>query len=402
MFIAVEISHAPAANYGTQLEADDLYDALEAINKTGKGEKLFRALYPDGDGDFMANIKAILQEDSRRRKTDRPMGIKRLNPKVKHETWHELESIFWVALYGLARARPLGEDDHTTTEYDDFCKAMLGHCVAQGKYDGPRAGYLFYTPIHGLFHPRLQPFEHTLHMMARYLSIPWYLYRDKVDELHAFTAFRRLLLNLVATTDPQDLDIELDTARPRVADIPGERYRSQPVIPSTRASTSNFQPAGLPIGRQGSTSTKRKAEDADNTAHLAKKSKSFEPKNAPAIVPALSPAAQQTASTSSTRRSGREATRTNTAAVDQRADARDAAKPDAGIKKGEAKQKARLEAQEKAKKRKRRQEVKYIPEVHKKCRTVNVTRLKFVNDEGWFRPGEPLETQTAAVPAQEG
>lgn len=230
MFIAVELSHAPATEHNCQLCEKPVCVALDKINQSEAGRKVFHTVFPDGDGGFMTTIPSILEEEANRREDDRLRGVEPENPDLQHESWHDLESIFWMALYGLTRANPLGlgTDNYNSWKYNDFCEAMFGHYVAQGQSDGPRALYLFGDIINMVFHPRLRCCEYSMSIMARYLSVPWHLYRGRVDELHAFTACRRLQLDRIVNAGSQVLDLHLDTAAPRAADPFPERPACDP------------------------------------------------------------------------------------------------------------------------------------------------------------------------------
>ncbi|EJD52861.1 hypothetical protein AURDEDRAFT_181365 [Auricularia subglabra TFB-10046 SS5] len=231
MFRALEFSGKTPASYNDDhIRFKYLVRAFKELEEP-RHRKTLMAAFPEDTLTFAAKFEAIVELEE-----DRRYAIRHGHPEERyivkdlpHAPRHDAESIYWVLLWALGRALPHGSpdelpskrdapDDALLANFNDFCAAMLkeGSSVPGS---GNRQRYINPTLVSDdLLHPRLQYFERAvLDHMATYFSIPWALYEKKnqVDRDHAHTAMRRILLLTFLEAHNSDLDIKLDTEKPR-------------------------------------------------------------------------------------------------------------------------------------------------------------------------------------------
>lgn len=181
---------------------------------------LLLAAFPGDNLAFLATFKKIVaMEKERRALLDEGDETQRYTvPDLPHAPRHDAESMYWISLWALVRALPRGAQDVLTSNYNDFCEAMLmeGSPIPG---TGNRKRYLLPACVGALLHPDLRYFEGgLLEHMATYFSIPWGLYEPELGPHHAHTAMRRLLLFALLQDKPA-LNVELNTERVRHCNV---------------------------------------------------------------------------------------------------------------------------------------------------------------------------------------
>ncbi|EJD52413.1 hypothetical protein AURDEDRAFT_158140 [Auricularia subglabra TFB-10046 SS5] len=216
MFISSELCSFQAIYYKpihyTTLSA--LRHALRRVEKHPLGPTLINVAFPSDNGNFMANLKKVIQLEKKRTRTislpERPI----------HNPRHDAESMFWVYLWAFMRARPRGaplESDAALQASSIFCNRFLSHEIGDLAHRRPddRLSYL-HTPdtLRNHFHGSLAVFEDMFIMMATYLQVPWHIY-SFINANHAQVAFRRIVCGVLLKTKSKILDLPLDTEGPR-------------------------------------------------------------------------------------------------------------------------------------------------------------------------------------------
>jgi len=159
---------------------------------------------------------------------------------VVHQPRHDVESMFWLLCFALARANPKSDAPNPrdpTTEYSEFCDAMLNHLHPASLRDS-RGRYLERTEEQwkAILHPNLAKLSGLLHHMGRYLAIRSFdRNNDGWGVYHAHQVFKILLLASIKTFQSGD-PIPLCCHAPRYAQpLPGIRTgRSTPTLTGTR------------------------------------------------------------------------------------------------------------------------------------------------------------------------
>ncbi|KZV94217.1 hypothetical protein EXIGLDRAFT_767281 [Exidia glandulosa HHB12029] len=178
------------------------------------------------DNGFLDNFaKVIAKERKRYLDYDSPDWQPRLTtyPATAHVPRHDCESYYWILLYHLARAYPLGDADKPSlipppAAADDaqkvletFATAMLEHEVGQ---EGDRQKYLYgFDHQAGMLHPKLQGCAPLLQDLAAYLID----YHASVKSATETTIRRLILLEIIQLTqaNPAIPNVRFSTAGPR-------------------------------------------------------------------------------------------------------------------------------------------------------------------------------------------
>ena len=155
-----------------------------------------------------------------------------------HRPHHDVESLFWVLCYSLARALPFGADHRRGPSLDGFCRSLLDHAVPLcPSSSDPRDVYLDATSHTWarLLHPRLRSFYNMLSLMGVLFRISWSRRIKDAKCRVVHQAFKRLLFNEIwrmTQAGSQELRdkgapgaiteawIRLDTTQPRKAHVP--------------------------------------------------------------------------------------------------------------------------------------------------------------------------------------
>ncbi|EJD42653.1 hypothetical protein AURDEDRAFT_168179 [Auricularia subglabra TFB-10046 SS5] len=204
--------------YNSTIDLVPLGDALKTIQEPQYRDIVLRAFSRD-DLDSAKDVRDIVTKEQRRRRLIE-CGAEDLSfvvPDSAHAPRHDAKSIYWVLLWAHGRALPKGiRDESPSRHYDHFRRAMLDEGSGIPGNDGFREVYFDPLLLRGLLHPSFSRVDRLLRNMAMYFSIPWDLYKDEFStrDDHAHNVMRRLLL-LTMVQGHEQLDVELDTKRPR-------------------------------------------------------------------------------------------------------------------------------------------------------------------------------------------
>ncbi|KZV91522.1 hypothetical protein EXIGLDRAFT_837092 [Exidia glandulosa HHB12029] len=435
MFIACDLSKPGCVPYTNN--SKPLLKALALVGLNRRGPAALAAAFPEhDDAGFLDMIKRVVAEESERQ--DQVTFEERAPPPVPkglHEPRHDAESLFWVHLWGCARAQPLLSTvpDDDRSYFNEFCSTMLSHRIRGGNKEAGRARYLTPQALEkDLFHPRFHRVQILFAHMILYLTIPWHLYQDdpyiKEHPDHAHVAFRRLLLWMLLRDDMSELDDPLNTEEPRVAEnlekvlqfavasdhraVTGNE--SIPQSASKTVSVEKKPPAvnvsGVDLDRRGEPDLRAqyKSENAQVPLPKKKEKKKKEPKpSTPAVTPASTSTSQ--VSTRSQKRAREETHADDGAAKKMRPDVQHEqdVQPmavDAPEREPVAEDQPQVDAMADEAKEDAPTVVdktqRYIAEVHQPLQTVNALRLKIWKDKAlWFGKGQfspPPSEETGA------
>ncbi|EJD48500.1 hypothetical protein AURDEDRAFT_183410 [Auricularia subglabra TFB-10046 SS5] len=200
---------------------EDLEDLKDKLLKVEKFPEFFSRAFPSNDGFDRFISGGFAAEKEREGKTRTPLR------DYGHHPRHDVESLFWILYWGLARACPLGSDAMDTIDGDmsRFVQAMLRFSTEQDDRDK----YFSVAAIEKILHPRLARFAPLLASMVRYLSVPWHRYHglkvtSDIELYHAHIAFMRLLLEEIRILyESPELDVLLDTTQPRIRNLANDQ-----------------------------------------------------------------------------------------------------------------------------------------------------------------------------------
>jgi hypothetical protein len=134
----------------------------------------------------------------------------------QHEPRHDIESVFWVHICCLVRALPDGADDNPTEQSDCIINDMLYHEVppsASTRRD--EALRWTRTEWERALHPRLQMLAPMVVRMCELLCINWRIRSTPQNRFLLHQGFKRLLLMQVREIEEKDVDVQLNTKKPR-------------------------------------------------------------------------------------------------------------------------------------------------------------------------------------------
>ncbi|KZV91521.1 hypothetical protein EXIGLDRAFT_750120 [Exidia glandulosa HHB12029] len=225
MFISCDLSDPGSVSYVN--DSASLPFALADLDEHPKGpDALAAAFLNQEDIGFLDMINRVVPAEAQRRlRVRRGKSAPPAAPNGLHQPRHDVESLFWVHLWGGARAQPqnVGFTHGDQSNFNGFCATMLRHRIRGGNKEAGRVLYLSPQPLdRELFHPRFQRVQELFLQMTLYLTIPWHVYEDdpyiKEHPDHAHVAFRRLLLGMLVRDDMPELDDLLNTEGPRLID----------------------------------------------------------------------------------------------------------------------------------------------------------------------------------------
>lgn len=247
MFIAVELGGTEPRAFDETRSYTKLTGQLFKLEGTAQGREALQAIFGEVDDSFKILFTKVLEEEEVRHAEDDETfdGFRPVKPPSGHLLLYDVQSSFWVFLFGFAGVYPRQitlKDD--TVSLDLFCEAMLGHVIGNGVAALRRSRYLGATHVRGLLHPQLSRLGKLLVVMTDYLSIPWHIYTDVPDD-HATIAFQRLILSFLLESDAAFLDTRLDTERTRLAAVFDEVRRERIHSSMSSIATSNSQSASF-------------------------------------------------------------------------------------------------------------------------------------------------------------
>jgi hypothetical protein len=126
-----------------------------------------------------------------------------------HEPRHDVESMFWLLCFALARANPKSDapNPHDPTEaYSEFCEVMLNRPRTSSLRDD-RGRYLEETEEgwKAILHPKLARLSGLLHHMGQYLAIRSFDHQNtQWGSYHAHQVFKILLVSAIKTFQSGD------------------------------------------------------------------------------------------------------------------------------------------------------------------------------------------------------
>ncbi|EJD48513.1 hypothetical protein AURDEDRAFT_162471 [Auricularia subglabra TFB-10046 SS5] len=174
IFISVELSSKTPVRAGGSRSLRRLAERLAVLDER---PELFARAFPgpDGDHNFMENFLRVVDKEEERAAAGECAFT---NPGTRHLPLHDVESLYWILVWGFSRACPVGEDPHGMLNDDlsQFVDRMLEHRV--GEPEGYRNGELYGNGISPhIFHYALRATVYpVLQDLATYLAIPWNLY----------------------------------------------------------------------------------------------------------------------------------------------------------------------------------------------------------------------------------
>lgn len=134
----------------------------------------------------------------------------------QHEPRHDIESVFWVLVCCLVRAAPGGTDNKPTGHADCVINDMLYHeippPVSNSRDQALKWGEEDWTQA---LHPKLQMLAAMIAQMCRLLCINWRIRSTPDNRFFLHQGFKRLLLMEIQEIHEKDVDVRLNTERPR-------------------------------------------------------------------------------------------------------------------------------------------------------------------------------------------
>jgi len=127
------------------------------------------------------------------------------NSGILHSAVHDVESVFWIIMWFLIRASPVGDTETLSTDFVDTADGMLRHQIGKDQL-APRTVFISYKRHDWLevLQPRLHRLIDMLVNMGNYLGKRWLQFPD-ISPYHAHEAVKRLLLKeIIRMTDEED------------------------------------------------------------------------------------------------------------------------------------------------------------------------------------------------------
>ncbi|KZV84672.1 hypothetical protein EXIGLDRAFT_753707 [Exidia glandulosa HHB12029] len=261
-----------------------LRDAFKSL----EGDAFFREAFPDAEANnaFLSSLDIVVQSEIDRNylvmfaAEDSPAHAT-TNPQLRHLPRHDVESFYWILLWGLTRGNPLDEvdGDEATKKLSIFAWKMIRHTIGEDDSDlrQPYMEHLRQKKTAGILHVRLQFYATMLHNIAIYLSVPWHLYEPypenrhagRVPTLpleHAHHAVRRIILMMFLENDKPVPKFNVE--RPRFLLPEAETGKHTPGnTPATGGATAKRSNPPRSEGRQAAKRTKqlfeRESRDED-------------------------------------------------------------------------------------------------------------------------------------------
>jgi hypothetical protein len=226
-FIALEVAGADPIERAPEIIG--LFGYMESIRKTmpvGHPDADFLLDFQQKAGTYHTkyNESNLVKAHTQRWQTSVALHEPRA---VVHEPRHDVESMFWLLCFALARANPKSAATNPcdpTTEYSDFCDSILNH-LDGATLRKHRGYYLGCTEEKWkkILHPSLVTLSRMLHHMGRYLAIRSFDKDTEWDLYHAHRVFKILLFPAIRAFQSGD-PIPLCQHAPRYAGlIPGTR-----------------------------------------------------------------------------------------------------------------------------------------------------------------------------------
>lgn len=176
-----------------------------------------------------------------------------------HRPDHDMESMFWILVYSVILAKPLGASDEPSQAFADAWDTFKNHTIVNDRDNDRRSSFLtgFEEFWMRTLHSKLSPIAEMMVLLAHQVR-PEYGYLDpppKSDHLHE--AFRRILLEqILSMEDPIALtpDISRD---PHVDERAGQ-------------DRGGIVHSSVKLGSTNGNFNKRKAEDDHSAEHPQK------------------------------------------------------------------------------------------------------------------------------------
>jgi len=257
MFIALEVAGARGITRAPDIA--DLCDHIESIRFAQEahiGAGFFDDFTEKASAYHRTHVPPSDLQQARAQKSTRPPNLSETHAVI-HEPRHDVESMFWLLCFALARANPKSDAPNPRdppTEYSEFCDAMLNH-LDPAALRNNRGLYLERTEEEwkAVLHPDLAKLSGLLHHMGRYLAIRSF---DKNNDdwgvYHAHQVFKILLVASMKTFQSGD-PIPLCCHAPRYSGpLPGTRTGgSTPTLTSTQGTPPSVgsSRSGLKRGR---------------------------------------------------------------------------------------------------------------------------------------------------------
>ena len=127
------------------------------------------------------------------------------NNGILHSAVHDVESLYWIIMWFLIRASPVGDTESLSMNYTLTAEGMLSHQI--GTDDAaPRTLFMSYRrpKWQKILQPRFHVLIDMLVNMGTYLGKRWLQFQD-ISPYHAHEAVKRLLLKeIIRMTDEED------------------------------------------------------------------------------------------------------------------------------------------------------------------------------------------------------
>jgi hypothetical protein len=223
-------------------EIIDLARYFTSLHETGLGAHFGNDFFVDFKETARAYHNKHLLSDFEKALTQesRSLTVSYEPRAVVHEPRHDVESMFWLLCFALARANPKSDASkphNPTAEYSEFCEVMLNRHQAPTLRRN-RGRYLEQTEEEwkAILHPKLARLSGLLHHMGRYLAVRSFDHRNPGwDPYHAHQVFKTLLLAAIKTFQFGD----------RIPLCPHAPRYSQPIT-GTRTGGNTSKVTGLP------------------------------------------------------------------------------------------------------------------------------------------------------------
>ncbi|KZV94218.1 hypothetical protein EXIGLDRAFT_835099 [Exidia glandulosa HHB12029] len=226
----------------------------------------FKEAFPDAEANnaFLSSLDIVVKFETERSfltivADEDSSAHATTNPHLRHLPRHDVESFYWILLWGLARGNPMGEvhDDRASIkELSIFAWRMINHTIGEDDSDvrQPYMEHLRQTLTAGVLHIRLKFYATMLHNIAVYLSIPWHLYEPypenksavRIPALpleHAHHAVRRIILMMFLEKDKPVPKFNVERPRPLlVGTETGLKQPSENTPATGRAGIKRFNP----------------------------------------------------------------------------------------------------------------------------------------------------------------
>jgi len=208
MFCAIDISGGEAAFRRMLKTIWDIHPASFLLE--GRSKEVYLKHYgSDTYEAFNAHLSCVKHDSLTKRDI-----FETNSGTILHSAVHDVESLYWIIMWFLIRASPVGNTESISVDYVLAAEGMLSHQIGTDKV-AARTSFISYERRDWLevIHPRCHGLIDMLVNMGSYLGKRWLQFPD-ISPYHAHEAVKRLLLKEIIRMMDEEDPIPIQGPRP--------------------------------------------------------------------------------------------------------------------------------------------------------------------------------------------